>query len=166
MRIQIIVGSIRDGRRSRSVADWAYQLASTRTDATVDLVDLRDWDLPLFDLKKPPILGNYENALQQRWADVIDQADGYLFVTPEYNHGYTPVLKNALDYIYGEWSRKPASFISYGNAAGARGIEQLRLVLIEMRVAPVRDALHIHNVNHKFEMVSLLATQTILHSLK
>jgi NAD(P)H-dependent FMN reductase len=151
MRIQFIVGSIREGRRSRPIADWAYQLVSKTDRAAVDLVDLRDWKLPPFSLPKPPSWGNYENPLQQRWANTIAEADGYLFVSPEYNHGYTSALKNALDYIYAEWARKPASFISYGGVGGARGIEQLRLVLIELRMAPLRDALHIQQIKDKFK---------------
>jgi len=150
MHLQIIVGSTRQGRRSRPVADWAYQFAAARTDLSVEMIDLKDWNLPMFDLPKPPALGNYEDSLQQRWAAKIAEGDAYLFVSPEYNHGYTAVLKNALDYLFAEWARKPASFISYGGAHGARGIEQLRLVLIELRVAPLRDALHIVNIVQKF----------------
>jgi NAD(P)H-dependent FMN reductase len=144
MHIQIIVGSVREGRRAKPVADWAYQHAATRTDCSVELVDLKDWKLPLFSIGKPPILGEYEDALQQRWAQKVAQADGYLFVSPEYNHGYTPALKNALDYLYAEWVRKPASFVTYGGVSGARGVEQLRLVLVELQMAPLRDALHIN----------------------
>jgi NAD(P)H-dependent FMN reductase len=151
MHIQIIIGSIRQGRRAKPVGDWAYQMAVLRQDLSVELVDLKDWDLPMFDLPKPPILGGYEDPLQKRWADKIAEGDGYLFVSPEYNHGYTSVLKNALDYIFGEWGRKPASFISYGGALGARAIEQLRLVLIELRMAPLADALHISDIRSKFK---------------
>jgi NAD(P)H-dependent FMN reductase len=149
MHIQIIVGSVREGRRAKPVADWVYQQATSRGDCSVELVDLKDWDLPLFSLGRPPILGEYEDELQQRWAQKIAQADGYLFVSPEYNHGYTPVLKNALDYLYAEWLRKPASFVTYGGVSGARGVEQLRLVLIELQMAPLRDAVHIGGIPSK-----------------
>jgi NAD(P)H-dependent FMN reductase len=149
MHIQIIVGSVREGRRAKPVADWVYQQATPRGDCSVELVDLKDWDLPLFSLGRPPILGEYEDELQQRWAHKIAQADGYLFVSPEYNHGYTPVLKNALDYLYAEWLRKPASFVTYGGVSGARGVEQLRLVLIELQMAPLRDAVHIGGIPSK-----------------
>jgi NAD(P)H-dependent FMN reductase len=118
---------------------------------SVELVDLKDWNLPLFDFAKPSIMGDYENPLQQRWADKIAQGDGYLFISPEYNHGYTPVLKNALDYLYAEWAHKPASFITYGEVNGARGIEQVRLVLIELRMAPLRNAVHLSNLRDKFK---------------
>jgi NAD(P)H-dependent FMN reductase len=133
------------------VSDWAYQVAAARNDLSVELVDLKDWNLPMFDLSKPPILGDYEDALQRRWAAKIAEGDGYVFVSPEYNHGYTSALKNALDYLYGEWVRKPAGFIGYGGALGARGIEQLRLVLIELRMAPLRDALYISNIMQKLK---------------
>ncbi|SFQ42435.1 NADPH-dependent FMN reductase [Salibacterium halotolerans] len=151
MHIQIIVGSIREGRKAKTVGDWAYQFSAKRENFSVELIDLKDWDLPMFDFSKPPIMGDYENPLQQQWADKIAQGDGYLFISPEYNHGYTPVLKNALDYIYGEWGHKPASFITYGGAGGARGIEQLRLVLIELNMVPLRESLHISNLWNKFK---------------
>jgi len=132
------------------VGDWAYQQATMRDDLSVELVDLKDWNLPMFDFPKPPIMGDYENPLQQRWADKIAQGDGYIFVSPEYNHGYTPVLKNALDYLYAEWAHKPASFITYGGVNGARSVEQVRLVLVELRMVPIRNAVHLPNLRDKF----------------
>ncbi len=151
MHIQLIVGSIRQGRKAKPVGEWAYRLAAQRDDLSAELVDLRDWNLPLFDLSKPPILGDYEEPLQQRWGATIARGDGYVFISPEYNHGYTSVLKNALDYLYSEWGRKPASIISYGGVSGARGVEQLRLVLIELQMAPLRDAVYIPDVGRKIE---------------
>ncbi|MGP5069730.1 MULTISPECIES: NADPH-dependent FMN reductase [Psychrobacter] len=151
MHIQIIIGSIREGRIAKPVADWAYNLLSERDDMSVELIDLKDWDLPMFDLARGPIAGNYDNELQQRWSDKIAEGDGYLFVSPEYNHGYSAVLKNAIDYLYHEWSRKPASFISYGGLGGAHSIEQLRLVLIEIKMAALRDAVNIINVWGKMQ---------------
>lgn len=151
MHIQIIVGSIRQGRKAKAVGDWANEQIAKRPNVSVELVDLRDWNLPMFDLSKPPILGNYQDTLQQRWADKIAQGDGYVFISPEYNHGYTSVLKNALDYLYSEWGRKPASIISYGSVSGARGVEQLRLVLIELQMVPLRDAVHIPDIGRKIE---------------
>lgn len=149
MRIQVIVGSVREGRRAKPVADWACAQAAARQDCSLELVDLKDWNLPLMSLAKPPIMGDYDDPLQQRWAQKVAQGDGYLFVAPEYNHGYSPALKNALDYLYSEWIRKPASFITYGGVAGARGVEQLRLVLVELRMAPLRDALHVADIGRK-----------------
>ena len=153
MHLQIILGSIREGRRSGPVAQWALRQAEARaakrSGVTVELIDLKDWKLPLFDLERFPSQGDYQDPLQQRWAATIARADGYLFVSPEYNHGYTAALKNALDYLYAEWNRKPASFVSFGNAEGARGIEQLRLVLIELEMAALPTAVHLRDVTKK-----------------
>src|SRR2546430_10705695 len=102
MHIQIITGSVREGRKAKPVADWVYRQTAARKDCTVELVDLKEWNLPMFHFAKPPILGAYEDAVQRRWAEKIAQADGFLFVSPEYNHGYSSALKNALDYLYAE----------------------------------------------------------------
>lgn len=149
MHLQIIVGSVREGRASLGVGEWALAQARRRGDVSVELVDLKDWNLPMMGFAKPPAMGVYENALQKHWGAKIGEADGYIFVSPEYNHGYTSALKNALDYIFAEWNRKPATFISFGNAGGARGIEQLRLVLVELQMAPLTTALHISNISEK-----------------
>lgn len=157
MNLQIIIGSIRDGRAAKPVGEWAYRAASRRDNWHVELIDLKEWNLPLLNFFKPPIMGDYEDPLQQQWAAKVAQRDGYLFISPEYNHGYSPALKNALDYIYHEWARKPASFISYGSVEGARGIEQLRLVLIELQMTPLRDALHIQSTQDKLENCRFIA---------
>lgn len=162
---QIIVGSIREGRKARPVGDWAYEFAAKRGDMSVELLDLKEWNLPLFDFAKPPILGDYENPMQRQWAEKIRSGDGYLLVSPEYNHGYSPVLKNALDYLYSEWNHKPASFITYGGVAGARGGEQLRLVMIELRMAPLRNAVHIQNAGAKFKDGRFVADNEDIESL-
>jgi Predicted flavoprotein len=150
LNIQIIVGSVREGRRGRAIGEWAYRVASARKDMVVELIDIKEWNLPMFDLAKPPIMGEYE-PLQQRWADKIKQADGYLFICPEYNHSFPASLKNALDYLYEEWGRKPASCIGYGPSGGIRAVEQLRLVLVELNMAPLGSALHLFNVHKKIE---------------
>ncbi len=153
MHLQIILGSIREGRRSGPVAQWAFEqataLASKHAGLTVELIDLKTWALPLFGLAKFPSEGDYEDPLQQRWAATVARADAYLFVAPEYNHGYTAALKNALDYLYAEWNRKPASFVSFGNAEGARGIQQWRLVCVELEMAPLPTAVHLLDVTKK-----------------
>ena len=151
MHLQIILGSIREGRRSEPVARWALERASQRDGVTVELIDLKTWNLPMFSLAKFPSEGDYEDPLQQRWAETIARADGYLFVVAEYNHGYTAALKNALDYLYAEWNRKPASFIAFGNAEGARAVQQLKLVLNELEVAALPTAVHLRDVAKKIE---------------
>ena len=145
MHLQIILGSVRESRRSAAIAQWAFDQASKRDGLTVELVDLKTWALPMFALAKFPSEGDYDDPLQRRWAETVARADGYVFVSPEYNHGYTSALKNALDYLYAEWNRKPASFVSFGNAEGARGVEQLRLVCVELEMAPLPTAVHLRD---------------------
>lgn len=140
MRIAIIVGSTRSTRKSEKVARWVLEQASGRDDFEADLVDLAEVALPIFDEPKPPGAGDYQHEHTKRWAELIDGFDGYIFVTPEYNHGIPGVLKNALDFIYAEWGNKVAGFVAYGNTGGARSVEQLRLVLAELKVATVRSA--------------------------
>jgi len=149
MHIQVILGSIREGRRSGPVAQWAFERASGRDGVTAELIDLKTWNLPIFSLARFPSEGGYEDPLQQRWAETIARADGYLFVVSEYNHGYTAALKNAIDYLYAEWNKKPASFIAFGNAEGARAVEQLRLVCVELEMAPLPTAVHLRGVAKK-----------------
>ncbi len=110
-----------------------------------ELLDLRDYPLPFFDEPISPARfhGIYPNPIAAAWAKKIDEADGYIIVSPEYNHGYSAVLKNALDWTFHEWNNKPVAFVSYGGVGGARGVEQLRLVAIELEMAPIRHAVHI-----------------------
>ncbi|KEA64679.1 putative reductase [Marinobacterium lacunae] len=151
MHLQIIIGSVRQGRVAKPVADWAFTQAKQRSDMTVELVDLKNWPLPMFNLPKSPSAGEYEDEQQQRWGKSVERADAFLFICPEYNHGYPAVLKNALDYVYAEWGRKPASVISYGGAMGARAVEQLRQVLVTLQMAPLSSAVHIAAVRSKLE---------------
>jgi NAD(P)H-dependent FMN reductase len=138
-RILIILGSTRENRRGDAIARWAAEHAKSRSDADFELVDLKDWPLPFFKSPLPPAFGHYDAAARP-WADLVDAADGYLFVTPEYNHGYPAVLKNALDHLFREWGHKPAAILSYGATGdGFRAAEQLRQVLVELRMVPVRE---------------------------
>ena len=145
MKIQIIIGSTRQNRFSEKPARWLFELAKTRTDFEPELLDLRDYPLPYYDEPVPPSMlkGNYSNKIAKRWANKIGEADGYIIVTPEYNHGYPGVLKNALDTVYEEWDGKPVGFVSYGGAMGTRSVEQLRLVAIELGLVPIEAALQI-----------------------
>ena len=115
-----------------------------RGDMTIELVDLRDHPLPFFD-ELPPArtLREYPTPEIARLGRTIDRADGFVIVTPEYNHGYSAVLKNAIDHTFVEWRRKPVAFVSWGNVGGARAVEQLRLVMVELEMAPLRHAVHI-----------------------
>ena len=137
--IQIIIGSIREGRVGEPVARWFAELAAQRDDMTSELVDLGECGLPFLTARRPPSQG-YETDHQHRWAAKVAAADGYVLVTAEYNHGYPPPLKNALDHVYGEWARKPVSYVPYGGpGGGTRAVEQLRGVAVELQQAPLRS---------------------------
>lgn len=137
--ILVILGSTRQGRHGDSVADWLMGRLQARPDATCELVDLRDLALPFFDAAVPPAYGAVAPEARD-WSDRVAAADGFIFVMPEYNHGYPAPLKNAIDHLFGEWAHKPAAIVSYGASGGGyRGAEQLRQVLIELKVVPIRE---------------------------
>jgi NAD(P)H-dependent FMN reductase len=139
LRIVIIIGSTRPGRNGEAVGKWVYQIAQKRTDAEFELIDIKDFNLPLLDEPVSPIMGQYSKPHTKVWAAKIGSFDGYVFVTPEYNHGISGALKNAIDFLFREWNDKAAGFVSYGGAGGARAVEQLRLVLAEVQIATVRN---------------------------
>ena len=143
LRIGIVLGSTRTGRFADRPAAWLAEIAARREDLAVELVDLRDYPLPFFDEPKSPLREPSKHEVAVRWARKVAELDAFVFVTGEYNHSIPASLKNALDYVYAEWNRKPAAFVAYGNAGGARGVEQLRLMLVELQVAPLRSAVHI-----------------------
>src|SRR4051794_26038414 len=113
-KIAIIIGSTRPGRRGVDVARWVLENAAARENASYELVDLLDFPLPHLDEAMPPAMGQYENDHTLEWAAKIGQYDGFIFVTPEYDHSTSGVLKNAIDYLYAEWNNKAAGFVSYG----------------------------------------------------
>jgi NAD(P)H-dependent FMN reductase len=139
IKIAIIIGSTRPGRVGESVARWVYDIAKQRSDADFELVDIADFNLPLLDEPVPPAQGQYSQPHTKAWAAKVASFDAYVFVTPEYNHGTSGALKNALDFLYSEWNNKAAGFVSYGSAGGARAVEQLRLVASELQIAHVRN---------------------------
>jgi NAD(P)H-dependent FMN reductase len=144
--ISVVVGSTREGRFSEKPAKWIFEHLKKRVNVDVRLLDLREFPMPFFDQKATPATPGrapYANEVVQRWTAAIGQSDGFVFVTPEYNYGPPAVLKNALDWVYPEWNRKAAAFVGYGSALGARGIQQLRLTLIELQMAPIRTSVHI-----------------------
>jgi NAD(P)H-dependent FMN reductase len=137
MRIAIVTGSTRPGRNNIAVARWVLELAAKRRDASFELVDIADYELPLLDEPVPPALGRYSHEHTKRWAAKIASFDGYVFVTPEYNHGTSAALKNAIDYLYAEWNNKAAGFVGYGAVSAARAVEHLRTVMGNLMVADV-----------------------------
>src|SRR3954469_13952041 len=138
-RIGIILGSTRPNRNGEQVARWVHDVASRRPDAEFELVDLRDYPLPHLDEPMPPSFGQYANDHTKEWGQKIGSFDGFVIVTPEYNHGTSGVLKNAIDYLYAEWNNKAVGFVSYGGVGGARAAEHLRLVAGELQMADVRQ---------------------------
>lgn len=138
LKIGVITGSTRPNRNSPAVAEWVVARAAGRESAEYEVVDISHWGLPLLDEPAPPSAGHYAHDHTKRWAAEIARFDGFVFVTPEYNHGLPAALKNAVDFVFAEWGNKAAGFVSYGSAYGVRAVEQLRLVLAEVSVATVR----------------------------
>lgn len=155
MKIAVILGSIRGVRRGERVAKWLMSQLPKIKGAEFELLDLRDYPLPFFNESNSPegLQGNYSNKIAKKWAARIGEADGFVIITPEYNHGPPAVLKNALDWVYYEWNKKPVSFVSYapGAAAGIRAVEQLRQITLELQMAPMQAALHISHVLDTFD---------------
>ena len=141
LRIGVILGSTRPGRNGKAVADWVLEQAQGRDGATYELVDLLDHPLPHLDEALPPAMGQYANTHTKEWAATVDGYDGFVFVTPEYNHSTSGVLKNAIDFLQKEWHNKAAAFVGYGGVGGARAVEHLRGVLSEVQIAHVRQTL-------------------------
>lgn len=156
-RIAIIIGSTRPGRNGESVARWVLEHAAQRDGAEYELVDLAEWNLPHLDEPMPAAMGQYANDHTKAWAAKIAEFDGYLFVTPEYNHSTSGALKNAIDFVGAEWYNKAAGFVSYGVFGGARAVEHLRLVLSQLQVATVSAFVGL-SLQHDFENWSLKPT--------
>jgi NAD(P)H-dependent FMN reductase len=143
--IQIILGTTRSLRFADRVGEWLVDRIAQRSDMEAEVVDLRDHPLPFYELQVPPMRGGreYETDEVRRLGETIDRGDGFIVVTGEYNHGYPASLKNALDHLYPQLRRKPITFAAYGQVGGARVVEQLRQVVIELEMAPLRHAIHI-----------------------
>jgi NAD(P)H-dependent FMN reductase len=141
-RIGIIISSTREKRFGEKAARWIHGIASQRTDMEFEIVDLRDYPLPFFE-GASPFYVPVSNEIAQRWGKKIAALDGYIFVTAEYNRSITGALKNALDWAYREYNRKPAAYLGYGSVGGARAVEQLRLISVELQMAPTRSGVHI-----------------------
>lgn len=139
IRLAVILGSTRPQRNGEQVATWFYNIAKQRTDAEFEYIDLRDVNLPLLDEPIPPSMGQYSNDHTKQWAGRIAGFDGFVLVSPEYNHSTSAVLKNALDYIYAEWNNKAVGLVTYGSIGGARAAEHLRLIAAELQMASIRN---------------------------
>jgi NAD(P)H-dependent FMN reductase len=142
-RIGIVVGSTRAVRFADKPAEWVAEIARQHPEIEVEVIDLRDFPLPFFEEVASSLWAPSQSEVAQRWQKKVAEFDGFIFTAAEYTHGPTAVLKNALDYAYTEWNRKPAGFVGYGGVGAARAIEQLRLHAVELQMAPVRSAVHI-----------------------
>ncbi len=139
VKIGIIIGSTRPGRVGETVAKWVYEMSKARDDAEYELVDIKDYNLPLLDEPKLAAKQEYSKEHTKKWSAKINELDGYIFVTPEYNHSTSAALKNALDFLYNEWTNKAAGFVSYGSIGGARAVEALRPIMAQFKIADVRE---------------------------
>ena len=142
-KIGIIISTDRDTRFGDKPARWIYEEASKRSDLEVEIVDLRDFPLPFFNEVASNLWVPTQNEVGVRWQQKVAEFDGYIFVTAEYNHSVSGVLKNALDFAYTEWNKKPAAYVGYGSVGAARAIEQLRLISVELQMAPLHKGVHI-----------------------
>ncbi len=142
-RIGIVISTTREGRFGDKPADWIHKLASARGDLAFEIVDLRDYPMPLFEEAASPAYVPPQNEAARRWGQKVAALDGFIFVTAEYNRGPPAALKNALDHAYTEFNRKPVAFVGYGGVGAARAVEQLRLICIELQMAPTRSGVHI-----------------------
>lgn len=142
-RIGVIIGSTRDARFADKPADWFMQKASARDDMTFEKLDLRDFDLPFFNEMASNLWMPSQDPKAIHWQETLAGFDGFVAVTPEYNHSIPAVLKNALDQAYKEWMRKPMGFVGYGGVGAARAIEHLRGIVVELQMVPLRNAVHI-----------------------
>ncbi len=162
IRIGIIIGSTRPGRNGAKVAEWVREIAAAHAPGVeFELVDLLDFPLPHFDEPISPARQSSQHEQALAWAAEIDGFDGFVFVTPEYNHSISGVLKNAIDYLYTEWNDKAAAIVSYGGAGGARAAEHLRLILGEVQIADVRQQVALSLI-HDFEGYSELRPTDML----
>lgn len=142
-KIGIVIGSVRPNRFAEHPTKWIAEIAKSHPGLEFEVVDLKDYPMPLFDEVASPLYAPSANEAAQRWQKKIGSLDGFILVAAEYSHGPTASLKNALDYAYTEWNRKPLAFVGYGGVGGARAVEQLRMHGVELQMAPTRNAVHI-----------------------
>ncbi len=154
LKIAIVTGSTRPGRNNEQVAKWVLEQAKQRGDAEYTLVDIQDYNLPLLDEPLPAGYNQYQNEHTKKWSQAIAPYDGYVFVTPEYNHAPSAALKNAIDYLAVEWANKAVGFVSYGSASGVRAVEHLRQIVGELQMADVRAQVQLSLFN-EFENFSV-----------
>jgi len=152
INLKVILGSTREGRLGIKVFEWAKKMLAAHKEFETEFIDLKDWPIPFYNFAGSPAYGPLDSDIVKRFTAKIAEGDAFLVVTPEYNHGYTAVLKNAMDHVYKEWNNKPIAFISYGGmVGGSRAVEQLRQVAIELQMAPIREAVYMPMVWEAFD---------------
>lgn len=154
LKLGIVLGSTRPKRASEKVGAWIAQLAKSRADLDVTILDLREFPLPFYEEPVPAKMAetNYTDAVKQNWVKAVAAQDAFIFVTPEYNHGYSAVLKNALDHVYTGWNGKPVAYVSYGGISGGiRAVQQLRQVSVELQLVPLREEVNIAMIGSAFD---------------
>ena len=163
LKIKVILGSTRQQRFGEQPAKYIVERAKAKR-LDVELLDLRDYPLPFFDEAMSPTMAVMKNSypypVSAKWTEKIGEADGFIVVAAEYNHGYTAVLKNAMDYVSVEWNKKPVAFVGYGGVGGARAVGQLREVAVELQMAPIRTAIHISNFWNLLDEKGQLKTES------
>lgn len=162
MKVKVILGSTREGRFGEKPAAWLMDELAKRDDVDAELLDLRDYEIPFFNEVETPSYKQkaYAHPSVVRWTAKIADGEAFIVIAPEYNRGYPAVLKNAFDYVYQEWNNKPIGFVSYGSVMGARSVEQLRLVSIELQMAPIRNAIHM-----PYDVVTAIGGGTPAHEV-
>ena len=151
MKIGIVVGSIREGRNGLQVGTWVKEQAQAQgRSAEYELIDLKDFDVPLFTSATHPMMAkkHYDDPRVQAWSDAIDPCDAYILVTPEYNHGVPGAFKNAIDSLGAEWMGKPYAVVGYGSVGGVRALENWRSILANFSMVDVRNEINVSLFTH------------------
>ena len=168
LNVKVLAGSTREGRFSNQPAVWIAGELKKHTHVQADIIDLRDYNLPFFNEMVSPSMKTspYKNEVVARFTKKIAEGDAFVIVTPEYNHSTSGVLKNALDWVYQEWNNKPVAFVSYGSVGGARAIEHLRLIAVELQMAPIRNAVHIPGASYFPVMMGQSSADTLFATMQ
>jgi NAD(P)H-dependent FMN reductase len=160
LKLHTLVTSTRPGRAGIHVARWFHEVASSHGRFEAELVDLADFNLPVYDEPHHPRLRRYEHAHTLRWSESVNAADAFVFVCPEYNYGPTPALVNALNYVYHEWHYKPVAFVSYGGASGGlRGVQSIKPVVTTLRMMPLPEGVMLPFVAQQIGSNGFAATE-------
>ena len=163
--LQIVIASTRPGRIGPSVATWFHDRAVKTGDFDVELIDLAEVNLPMFDEPKHPRFGEYVHQHTKDWSATISRGDAYVFVIPEYNYGFNAAIKNAIDYLNKEWQYKPLGFVSYGGvAAGTRAVQMLKQVVSALKMVPMTEAVNIPFVQQFLDSDRVLQPNDVMEN--